>query len=510
MLPPKKKGFFGIIRLGRCSGFIILFLAAQDYKMAKIHIIYLDIDTGYFPDLHHGLASLAASVSQKGHSFSLHHLSAPLPPGRVAEKALAVEADLIGFSLTTNQRKYLDRYSAAISQRSNLVQIAGGIHPTIAPQDVLACKSIRGVCIGEAERALPLLLDRIDSNKPIFDTPDFWFRDARGEIVQNPIMPLEANISRLAYPDYSIFDTQRIIACNSGWMGIMVTRGCPYDCSYCCNHLLRSIYPNKNEYVRFPTADYALELIKRNLSLYRHIKGINFADDLLLFNEGWFGEFIIKYHQEIKLPFICNARAASLTDQVCSLLKENGCILVRIGIESGNEELRRSLLKRYESNAQITEAFRRLKNLNVSTFSYNILGFPFETEPQMRETFWLNKAIKPDMGTCFYFFPYPGTHLYNLCRESGLLLDSSKEMSGYFQGVSIKLTHCSVKACKKIYNQLRLYLLTRSLRKKIGFLSGVIYLICKICPEFFVKLFTRRSRLKNLFRKIFYKQLFYQ
>jgi len=476
--------------------------------MAKIHVIYLDINTGYFPDLHHGLASLAASVTQSGHSFSLHHLSRQESPETVADKALSSHPDLIGFSLATNQRKYLDRYSQAISERTDIMQIAGGIHPTIDPQDVLNCESIKGACVGEAERSLPMLLKCLDSPQQILESPGFWFKDGSGRVIKNPVFPLEEDLSKLAYPDYSIFDTDYIISCNSGWMGVMIARGCPYDCAYCCNYLLRNLYPNKNKYVRLPPLDYAINLIKRLIKLYPQIRGINFADDLLTFNEEWFSGFINKYSEEINLPFICNARVASLTDKICLLLRENGCILVRIGVESGSEELRKSLLKRHETNNQIIGAFRRLRSLNIPSFSYNILGFPYETEVQMRETLLFNKFLKPDGGTCFYFFPYPGTHLYNLCKESGLLLESSKEMSGYFDGIAIKLTCASVRACKKIYNELRLYLLMRSLKDKIGFLSGIVYIVCRINLKFFIRFLTRRSRLKNIFRKIFYKRLF--
>jgi len=475
--------------------------------MAHIRVIYLDIDTGYFPDLHHGLASLSASVKRAGHYFSLQHLTSAIPAEDAAKAALEGNPDIIGFSLTTNQRKYLDRYSQGISGKSDIMQMAGGIHPTVDPLDVFNSEAIKGVCLGEAEYSLPLLLNRLDAKTNILETPGFWFKADGDSIIRNQLLPLEGDISKLAYPDYSIFDTKRIIDSDSGWMSMLISRGCPYDCTYCCNYLLRNIYPNKDQYVRLPPVDYALNLIKSNLSTYPNIKGVNFSDDLLLFNSKWFTEFIKRYRQEVALPFICNARISSLTEDVSMLLRDAGCILVRIGIESGNESLRRSLLKRNETNAEIIEVFHRLKSLKIPSFSYNILGFPFETEEQMNETLELNKAIQPNGGTCFYFFPYPGTHLYNLCEESGLLLESSKEMSGYFDGISIKLTHARQNICKKIYNNLRLYLLTRSLKRRLGVVHKLLYAFCRVYPDLFIRLFTRRSGFKNILRKIFYKQL---
>lgn len=478
--------------------------------MSKIIIIYLDINTGFIPDLHHGLASLAASVKKAGHVFSLCHLTREESSEELARKVLSANPDVIGFSFTTNQRKYIEEYSKEIAKRSAVFQIAGGIHPTVEPEDVLNLKTIQGVCIGEGEKALSLLLQKIDDNEKIFDTPSFWFRRPDGKIIMNSVLPLEKDLSQLPYPDYSIFDTVNINKLNSGWMNMMITRGCPYNCSYCCNHVFRSIYPNKQDYVRLPPIDYAIRLIKNNLSRYPDTKGILFVDDLLLIKIEWLKELLERYLKEVGLPFMCNARIELLTQEACLILKNTGCVLVRIGIESGNEWVRRFLLKRHESNKQIIEVFQRLKHYRISTFSYNILGFPFETEQQMRDTLLINKRIKPDQGAVYYFFPYPGTTLYNICKEFGLLLDSSKEMSSYLESPSIKLTHCTVKSCRRFYNKLKLYLLACSARKILGSLAMLLYLFFHIYPSLFVKIFTQRTSMKNSFRKIFYNQLFHK
>ncbi len=478
--------------------------------MGKIAVIYLDLQTGFIPDLHHGLASLAASVSKKGHLFKLYHLTEKESPALVAENVLSFSPDVLGFSFTTNQRKYLDSYSKAIAEKSSVLQIAGGIHPTIDPFDVFSLETIQGVCLGEGEKALPLLLHKISRQETILDTPNFWFRNAKGEIIKNPVLALDEDLSELPYPDYSIFDMAKINRLNSGWMNMLITRGCPYNCSYCCNHALRSIYPNKENYVRLPPIDYAISLIKNNLSLCRDVKGIVFVDDLFIFKREWLNRFLKKYREEINLPFICNGRVELLTQEVCSLLKESGCILVRIGVESGNEWLRKFLLKRPESNSQIISAFSKLKRFGISTFSYNILGLPFETKEQMRDTILINRRISPDQGAVYYFFPYPATHLYNICKEFGLLLDSSREKASYLEGPSIKLTHCDLNICIRLYNELKLYLLTCSARKVLGVFAVLLYLFFRIYPSILIKIFSQRSATKNFFRKLFYDRLYYK
>lgn len=491
----------------------IIYHLSSNY-MARVYLIYLDLNTGYFPGLHYGLASLSAVIRQKGHVLEFYHLFNEEPPEAIAEKVLKFNPDIVGFSLTTNQRKYLEKYSKAIYSQSKVLQVAGGTHPTLDAMDVLKVDSIQGVCIGEAEQTFPNLLNKLDRGESVLDVAGFWWQTPKGAIKQNPVPPLEPDLSKLPYPDYSIFKVKEINEANSGWMSMMVTRGCPYNCHYCCNHALRSIYPNKKDYVRLPPVEYAIRIIKNDLSRYPGVKGVNFADDLFIFYKEWFKEFAERYGREVGLPFICNVRVEDLTEDICSALKKAGCTLVQIGLESGNEWFRKYFLNRRMSNDQIVKAFQLLKDFDIQKSAYNILGFPFETKQFMEDTLSLNKRVRPEMGGVFYFFPYPGTRLYSICEEFGLLSKKSQELSGYLERPAIHLTHCNISDCKKIYNKLRLYLWSRravkDLRFGSSFISTLIYFLFSICPWFFIGLFTKRSRLKHIVRKIAYKKLFRQ
>jgi hypothetical protein len=140
-----------------------------------------------------------------------------------------------------------------------------------------------------------------------------------------------------------------------------------------------------------------------------------------------------------------------------------------------------------------------------------MLGLPGETKHLMQETLSLNKRIKPDMGGVYYFFPYPGTQLHSICEQYGLLDESSRELSGFLEHPAIKPIQWKMKDCERIYHKLRLYFATRRATKNLGFASSFIavclYLLFSIFPSFFVSLFTKRSRLKYILRKIMYKQL---
>lgn len=480
--------------------------------MARVSLIYFDIKTGHAPGLHNGLASLSAVIKREGHALQFHHILEEELPDALTEKVLKFNPDIIGFSFTTNQRKHLEKYSQSIRRKSKVLQVAGGIHASVAPADVLSVDSIQGVCIGEAEQTFLSLLKKIDAHEPIFDTDGFWWRVEEGTIKKNPVPPLEPDLSKLPYPDYSIFNVNEINRANSGWMAMMVTRGCPYDCSYCANHVLRSLYPDKKDYIRVPPVEYALGVIKNNLSYYPEVKGIIFIDDLLVWHKEWFEEFAERFRNEVGLPFTCNVRAEYVTEDICAALKKAGCILAQMGIESGNEWLRKYLLNRRPSNEQIVRAFDLLRNYGIPRFSYNILGFPFETKELMEETLSLNKRIKPDTGIVYYFFPYPGTRLHSICEEFNLLDKCDSKLSGYLEQPAIKLKHCKIQDCKKVYRKLMLYLFSRWAAKNLRFFSEMIstclYGLFNLYPSFFVDLFTKETSLKRAFRKIAYRDLF--
>jgi len=61
------------------------------------------------------------------------------------------------------------------------------------------------------------------------------------------------------------------------------------------------------------------------------------------------------------------------------------------------------------------------KNHGLQIALYNMVGIPGETLEDFRETIEVNRRCLPDWHQTSIFFPYPGTDLYNLCREQGLL-----------------------------------------------------------------------------------------
>ena len=95
--------------------------------------------------------------------------------------------------------------------------------------------------------------------------------------------------------DREICDYQAVIDSDFKIATFQFGRGCPYDCSYCSNHIIRS--SQTGTYVRYRSVDLSLEEIRRVVDRYE-VKTIYSNDDTFLANKAWYEEFCAKYPEQ--------------------------------------------------------------------------------------------------------------------------------------------------------------------------------------------------------------------
>lgn len=482
--------------------------------MAKIHLLYFDIHTGYYPGFHHGLAYLIGSLRAEKHSVFLTHLKEKSDYAHAIEVTEKEKPDVIGLSFTTNQKQYLRCFLDNV-KLSKILTIAGGVHCTLVKEEIFAeFPEINGICIGDGEVSLKELCRRLDNKEDYFNTPSFYFRTEKG-IIKNSILPLQ-NIDSLSLPDYSLFDYGKIIRESSNWFTMFLSRGCPYDCSYCSNHVLRETYPNKEQYVRLCPPHHAIKIIRNNLSLYPQTKKISFVDDTFTLNKKWLFDFCELYKRKVDLPFLCNARVENIDDDVAGWLKKSGCVSIELGVESGNEWLRTRILNRKHTNERIKKAFAIAKKHKIKTQAYIMFGLPFETSQMQKDSMNLIFELWPNIGKCYYFFPYPKTVLNQISLNYNLLLDNINSKSGYLEGPTLKEVFVSHRETIKNYQLMQLFFYSRILFSKIeipALLERFVFMIISLLrgPIFFllnpasknrfvavIRLATRKLMLRHL------------
>jgi len=378
----------------------------------KVHFIYPNVDCFRYPGVHHGLASISSVLGAGGHAVSLHYV-VKRPSKRDILGVIEREApDLIGFSSTTNQIQFVDLWSRWIKEESNTPTICGGVHATLMPEEVLAFEGIDMICRGEGEYPM---LELAEDSGP-FGIRNLWTK-RDGVIVRNELRPLIDPLDDLPWPDYDLFNCERILS-ERGDFALLASRGCPFNCAHCCNHALKEVLGAR--YFRLRSVDNVLAQIELLTSKY-DIGRITFADDTFGLSKEWALEFCERYRDRFSMEFECNARADLVDEELVKNLKAANCTLISLGVESGDERIRKEVLNRKMSDQQIVNAFDLVHSYGIKTNAFNMIGLPYETRESVQRTIDLNKRLKPDHVTVSFFYPYPQTRLWDVCKNEGFL-----------------------------------------------------------------------------------------
>jgi radical SAM superfamily enzyme YgiQ (UPF0313 family) len=138
-------------------------------------------------------------------------------------------------------------------------------------------------------------------------------------------------------------------------------------------------------------------------------------------------ELLIKSNLDI--TWICDTRLDTIDKELLQLMKESGCIRVKIGVESGSERILK-MVKKKITKKQIKDSVTLIKKVGIELTIYLMIGFPTETEEEVRETLDFARELDPTYYSLSILAPYPGTEIYVDVIRNGITLP--KEHWEYF------------------------------------------------------------------------------
>jgi radical SAM superfamily enzyme YgiQ (UPF0313 family) len=151
------------------------------------------------------------------------------------------------------------------------------------------------------------------------------------------------------------------------------------------------------------------------------IASIHFDDDTFGINKDYICRLVRAIQTHCPgIKWSCEIHPRLVDEETIDLMKEGGCYLIQVGIESGNNGMLRAIRK----NITIEEALwacEVIKKRGIEVQTFFIIGFPEETEETLRDTYQAIKKIRSDSLIYNIFTPYPGTEAFEFCRERGLV-----------------------------------------------------------------------------------------
>jgi radical SAM superfamily enzyme YgiQ (UPF0313 family) len=377
--------------------------------------------------LAYGLMVLTASLRQHGHRVSL------VQGNRVASILAAPEtkaADVLALSATTGLHRVYLRWVHALRARfPDKVIVMGGPHPTFFPQ-VIEQAPLDGVCVGEGEESFPEFLDLLAAGFPRLPA-GWWVRrdQGRGPVEKGEDRGPVRDLDALPSPAFDLFYDSDPRYRDEPNKSFLATRGCPYRCSYCFNRQLNDRYRSYGPRLR--TRDP--ERLCDDIIHVRQRWGTQlvwFLDANFIANLPWLEAFAPIYKRRVGLPVFCKLRPERASERVIRALDQLGCTGVGIGIESGSERIRREVLDRPASDADILAGCRRLKAAGIRIMSFSMLGIPSATFEDELRTLALNVACGVDLAAATILQPYPGTAIASWAEAHGYF-DGNTDSLGY-------------------------------------------------------------------------------
>lgn len=295
-----------------------------------------------------------------------------------------------------------------------LWRVMGGPHPTYAPE-ICDEMELDAICQGDGDRAFPEMLRRLEAGESLRGIPNVALNGAGAE-QKEVVQDLDA----LPRADRELYYTALPYCGQSGLRTFMASRGCPYDCSYCFNHLYREVFAGHGPILRRRSVDNLLDEIDDVRRRFPPMRLIRFMDDTFTHRvDPWLEEFAEKYRARINVPFYCLMRSNTLTEATASLLAGAGCRAIGMSIEAGDERARNEILHRNLRDDLVRESFAIARKYGLHTYAATMVGLPGTTLENDFLSLDFVRDVQPSAPIFVICSPYKGTEIWRKAVEQG-------------------------------------------------------------------------------------------
>ena len=351
---------------------------------------------------------------------------------------------LVGINVKSTFFKLAVRITSEIKQKMDTVVVWGGIHPTVRPAQCIEFADT--VCIGEGEGAIVELALKLFEGGDISRIRNLWVKKREG-VFKNDLRPLIEPLDSVPFPDFFpddkfIIEEGRV----SPFMGleqqevykIMTSRGCFFNCTYCCHSTLRNIYKGKGKSLRRRSVENVIYELAYAKAKFKNLRYIDFDDDIFTFDIVWIKKFCEQYKKNINLPFFCYCQPNMVNEEMIACLKDAGLKLTTIGLQSGSKKIRR-YFGRKDSVKEIISASKLLHKYKIIYYYHLISDNPLETDKDKLETLKVLLALpKPFKIKLFLFNFFPETEIVKILLKKGMISENDIEdqkQKSYSRGI---------------------------------------------------------------------------
>ena len=315
--------------------------------------------------------------------------------------------------------------------------IVGGPHATSEPASFLYDGSpVDYVMRAECEVAALELLKALETGSPLASVPNLAYLQ-HGEIITNAAAPFIADLDSLPLPAYHLADVEKTFSfVKAGFpsrfsfeypmshreVSIVTSRGCPYNCVFCGNHL------HMGRKWRHHSVEYIMRHMELLVTKY-DVRHFHIEDDNLGMEPARFGEFLdalIAKNWGVTWDTPNGIRADRMSGEFIAKAKKSGCTYLIFGVESGNQGILDKVINKNLDLKAVTQIARAAYRRKLDVHAFYVVGFPGEAKREIFDTFRYALKLLARWDVIPHLClarPLPGTRLHKICEENGYLTE---------------------------------------------------------------------------------------
>ncbi|MBN2071485.1 MAG: cobalamin-dependent protein [Candidatus Krumholzibacteriota bacterium] len=370
----------------------------------------------------HGLGYLAANLQKYGHEVViLDGALANYSWKRLEAEMKKHNPDIVGISfITKNRFPAFKVIKIARNMFPDCMIVAGGPHPSLAVQDTLEhIEELDVIVIGEGEQTIVELAQVRQGKRTLSDVSGIAYLE-KGETVMTDRRE-RLNLDDLPFPARELYYhnnfMERISPRQKVPLGFIVSsRGCPGNCSFCSSVRVWGKWKAR-------TPGNVMKEIELLYNSYGK-RVIWFVDNNFTADMDRVEEICDRLiHARMNLEWICYCRTDGITFSLLEKMKKSGCREVIFGLESGSQRILDEVIAKgttLEQNEKVLQWCDQLEILKMMDF---IISHPSETVEDLEKTMLLIRKYgrKNAVVAWTTMHPYPGTKIYKMAIENGLL-----------------------------------------------------------------------------------------
>jgi anaerobic magnesium-protoporphyrin IX monomethyl ester cyclase len=365
-----------------------------------------------------GLLSIAAYLIEQGHDVFVYDCLGPEAPFELQKQAqaiLAYQPQIVGFSTTTSSfPDAADLAQKIKEQLPDTVTVCGGVHVSALEGKLLKdYPALDFLAAGEGELTMAELVGGV----PPAEIKGLIWRQGE-QVITNEPRPKIDDLDSLPFPAYEKlrgfpgdYHLPLFSYTQTPGATMITSRGCMFQCSYCDRSVFKKGF-------RYNSAAYIYEHMKHLREKFG-VRHINIYDDLFTANRQRIVELGDKLTRfPLGINFNCAVRVGYTDDELLVMLKDAGCLMVSLGIESADPQM----LARHKAGVSlddVRDTVRRIQKAGLRAKGLFMMGLPGETEESIRQTSDFIISLGLDDMNMAKFTPFPGAPLWSTIREEG-------------------------------------------------------------------------------------------